>query len=606
MKKIILILFGLFIAYPIIGQNINNHWILGNVDLDFSTNPPTANTIANGGKYGYASVSDENGDLLFYFGKDYKVYNKLHQEMFSSLSGGDLLIINPYTSDGLRNPIVIVPHPYDNDKYVVYITQEEFFGGYSPIGISFLKILVINFDNNPNGEIEYVADTFYNDSTHSLMFNTEDTTGLTNLKNSLGENIFVFLDPYNGYKIFDNTPLTNNYSPIPNILGEANFFPTNFIPSKIPVNPYFPTQSSYRLTNVKLKSDHNLSKIAGVVRTTYFQNIGYPGEKPIYTYKFFTADFNESNFSFINFQSFSEESFNNSTNTDINNTISSDIEFSPDSQKLYYIKNGALYVKDLTNLSVPERKLAITGSLSNFPDGFEHLQKDKYGNIWISSSLYINDRNKYLHKINNPNSFIGSSIDVNSIYLNNNTIPQSFGLPFLIPNIQSCIEDIYITATLNSGNSDTQEASNSITASNTIQNNAAASYKAGNSILLSDGFNVEWGAEFRAYIEDCTNYAPRTRKVTNTNESLDNKQNINVRLYPNPNNGNFEVSLSSILNEEVLVEIYDVNSRLIDRFTEKMNDTNLISIKNQNLKSGIYLVKISSQSISETIKFIKK
>ena len=109
MKKIVSILSLFCICSIAFGQNINNHWILDNADMDLNTNPPTISTISNG-QYGYVSVSDENGYLLFYLGKDYKFYNKLHQELPNSFA------FKPYSNDGLRNPVVVVPKRIKNAK----------------------------------------------------------------------------------------------------------------------------------------------------------------------------------------------------------------------------------------------------------------------------------------------------------------------------------------------------------------------------------------------------------------------------------------------------------------------------------------------------------
>ena len=55
---------------------------------------------------------------------------------------------------------------------------------------------------------------------------------------------------------------------------------------------------------------------------------------------------------------------------------------------------------------------------------------------------------------------------------------------------------------------DDQHAQTFLTANNTIETGATATYKAGTSITLNAGFEVELGAEFSASIEECDEHRP--------------------------------------------------------------------------------------------------
>lgn len=73
-----------------------------------------------------------------------------------------------------------------------------------------------------------------------------------------------------------------------------------------------------------------------------------------------------------------------------------------------------------------------------------------------------------------------------------------------------------------------------------------------------------------------------------------------VKLYPNPNNGIFDISF--IENQpHVIVKIVDLLGRqvaTIDYF-----NTHKIEV-NENLKAGVYLVEITAQGVSETVRIV--
>src|SRR6478609_4152491 len=68
-------------------QKEGNNWYFGyKAGLSFNTNPPQV--LFNGqneGKIGNASISDKNGNLLFYFGGGYNkaIYNRNHVPMLN-------------------------------------------------------------------------------------------------------------------------------------------------------------------------------------------------------------------------------------------------------------------------------------------------------------------------------------------------------------------------------------------------------------------------------------------------------------------------------------------------------------------------------------------
>jgi hypothetical protein len=80
----------------------------------------------------------------------------------------------------------------------------------------------------------------------------------------------------------------------------------------------------------------------------------------------------------------------------------------------------------------------------------------------------------------------------------------------------------------------------------------------------------------------------------------------NFSINPNPNNGNFNLELSSN-QEDINIQIFDVRGRLI--FNNSFNNTNTVfrkSINLNNVKAGIYLVKVSDKKHFSTERIIIK
>jgi subtilisin family serine protease len=95
----------------------------------------------------------------------------------------------------------------------------------------------------------------------------------------------------------------------------------------------------------------------------------------------------------------------------------------------------------------------------------------------------------------------------------------------------------------------------------------------------------------------------------NKRESNSNKDNENVtpspisKLYPNPNNGIFSITLGRQFSGTTFFEVFDVYGKLIYKGSsgEHFFDVNI-----PNLASGVYVIKLFTNSYSETLRFIKQ
>jgi hypothetical protein len=80
-----------------------------------------------------------------------------------------------------------------------------------------------------------------------------------------------------------------------------------------------------------------------------------------------------------------------------------------------------------------------------------------------------------------------------------------------------------------------------------------------------------------------------------------------VTLYPNPNNGNLYLKFNANFNEKIIIEIFDILGHNV--FAKQLSSVNKNQIENINITdfaSGMYLVKISTETHSECLKLVKQ
>jgi hypothetical protein len=124
------------------GSGANNHWIFGDGagnHVDFSSGAPVVSAVPSIGENGLstiegvATISDRNGNLLFY-SDGYKLFNRNHEQFFYGMGAG------PSSAQG----VLIVPQP--GNETIYYVFTAENFGGmagggyYTGRGLSYLKV----------------------------------------------------------------------------------------------------------------------------------------------------------------------------------------------------------------------------------------------------------------------------------------------------------------------------------------------------------------------------------------------------------------------------------------------------------------------------------
>ena len=587
-KKYIYLLLSLLVTSTFFAQNPNNHWQLGAADLNFYTNPATVTTVSNSGKHGNASISDDDGNLLFYT-NGLKIWNKNHQEMVMNLGSNDIGSLN---GGAQLQPVVIVPHPGNNKQFYVFTTcNSVMIGASTYTGPSYIYYIVDFSDAQyPLGKILNPAvfpgyDNVLKDYSGNIIQYDYAFRPMTCVKNSTNDGYFLIgqwasptMTKFYSYKI-----TVGGFNPVPveSIINSDISYETTDDSSLLQT----------RSSGVIKFSPNNLKLGELVVKNKFFVGPNISSS----TSRFMTFDFNNTTGVFSNYTLVE----NNSSTIG----ASTDFEFSSDSQKVYFV-HGNIYVKDLGNIATPARNLSEFGNSASVPTYFSNIQRDKNNNILVSSNSSNLSRNIYLHKIDNQDSSTQSSVVLNHISLNGNAIlPVNCYLPQLIPELTTlCVNNLTVTTNVTSG-TDKKQASNTITASNTINSGTGGIYHAGTSITLSNGFNAKSGSSFRAYIAGCTNTYTQKKGSSEEEVVISEYQTNNLKLYPNPNTGIFTIDFGFDNKKEIAVIIYDIQGKQIYNSVAK---SSTFDVSLPNIPSGLYIIKLSGANYHETVKFLKE
>ncbi len=156
-----------------------------------------------------------------------------------------------------------------------------------------------------------------------------------------------------------------------------------------------------------------------------------------------------------------------------------------------------------------------------------------------------------------------------------------------------------------------ERINNNLTIENvTFKDFSIAEFKAKNQIHLKPGTELKPNSTGKIHLsikEDiditCSPVVFERNSENKSKEVIRTKSS--TVLYPNPNNGYFDLKLATIYTQ-LKVSIVDINGRTI--FSKSFNeiDSDIISVDVSNISNGIYFVNLSNNSYFETIKFIKK
>jgi subtilisin-like proprotein convertase family protein len=115
-------------------------------------------------------------------------------------------------------------------------------------------------------------------------------------------------------------------------------------------------------------------------------------------------------------------------------------------------------------------------------------------------------------------------------------------------------------------------------------------------LRVLDSFNQDGGAIESWSLELCSTIAVPLGVEQNTIQ--------NFALYPNPNNGDFNIQFNSTSTEDINLSVYDIRGRQVYVNTYRNYGLFNENVKLSNLQSGVYLVKVKDGKNELTKKFI--
>lgn len=172
--------------------------------------------------------------------------------------------------------------------------------------------------------------------------------------------------------------------------------------------------------------------------------------------------------------------------------------------------------------------------------------------------------------------------------------------------------NLYISQTVETGDIVEEEAFNTITAVNTIENGAYAYYHADNAVFLNPGFTAEAGSIFYANILGCIYSPPQMSQstsktkmaATDVDSIFENElKKEYVVISPNPSSSTVDISLDDFKMSHIVVTSMD-GRVMIDK---NLKDASSHKLDISNYTTGIYMVSATTANGKVfTGKIIKK
>lgn len=168
----------------------------------------------------------------------------------------------------------------------------------------------------------------------------------------------------------------------------------------------------------------------------------------------------------------------------------------------------------------------------------------------------------------------------------------------------NCPTNLNVTTNYGSGNNIDLEASNNITASNTIFLGAIVDYDAGIQIDLLNGFHAQYGCDFDAFIDGCgglfltsneeetPDYQSEMLKITTATFDADE---IGLRNYPNPFTGTTTIEYMLPKAGKASLKISDISGKtVVNPIQDKTHEagTHTLQLDATMLPPGIYIATL--------------
>ncbi|MEE1899618.1 T9SS type A sorting domain-containing protein [Flavobacterium rakeshii] len=564
MRYIYLLTAALFCSFFSNGQQLqNSNWCFGNgAGLSFSTSTPTGFSSSISTIEATATVSDQNGDLIFYSNGS-TVWNKNHQVM----TNGTGLFGNPTSSQGA----VIIPRDKGKEYYLVYIygvsgnsTSPGLYYSIIDIGdstglgevVSTTKNTPLRDHNNVPIDQNYLVQ--YPDGMHKVRSeqvtvakhcNGEDFWLIT----QISDKIYVYLVNSNG---IGPTPTTVTQAPIPNS-------PVGY-----------------------MKVSPNGERI-GFCIFNYFEDTSSGGV--------LMGDFNNATGEITldsNPIAIPSSSLNYSTNY-------YGLEFSPSSKYVYVSMGDITFGQDIYrgNAYNTSTFTQING-VTKLPYKAIGLQLGMDGKIYVANG---STQGNQISVITDPDNPTNPGYQDLAITIPNAT--TNTGFPQLVHwhDIQ-CDPYVILENPETISLAYTRSYSDYIITENnySVSDNQNITLEANNYILMEPNTTIDSGSIFLAHIKECGVCETSTQARTSFNEksSMNSlKDNKGFKVYPNPTNGIINIQFETNVNE---FAIYDITGKQLMNISNTAE--NQAEIDLSNLAAGVYFLTADGVPIQKIVK----
>lgn len=251
----------------------------------------------------------------------------------------------------------------------------------------------------------------------------------------------------------------------------------------------------------------------------------------------------------------------------------------------FYQIGSSLTDNGVNDVEVFENKLYATGSFQDAGGDFRADELARFNGISWENVIVTPSNSGYVLRSTSIGLIFGGdyeNLGGGELY----DIFTRFG-PQLNSACQLPINNFLENQILNG----TYEAQNHITITGETNVEGQAYVKAGKSIYLGPGFHAEPGNSFTASIESCQpvpKAAKLSAQIANP-KRVDNANNIDFEIYPNPVNDLLTINSPSSAGFEV--ELRSTDGRLLSR---RVANGQSMELNTNNLSAGTYVLLIQS------------
>lgn len=155
------------------------------------------------------------------------------------------------------------------------------------------------------------------------------------------------------------------------------------------------------------------------------------------------------------------------------------------------------------------------------------------------------------------------------------------------------------------------QAQNDIASNRTIGEKAVATYRAGNSVTLTGGFETQLGAEFTAEIGTCeleenfTDHPDHYRLEDHTDVTTDKANSL--YCYPNPFSNNATIEYQVSTSSQVQISVFNMTGKQVANLLPHQNTEAgqyQVTFDAANLPDGIYYVRMAANGQMTTQKIV--